>query len=305
MGVMRLGYAHVRVTDMAEAKDHYANTMGLYETLSEGNKTYYKAWDEWDHHSVVLEEGGVGLVKYGWKVQYSSDIDEIEKKAQAFGVTVERMSKGDNPEIGDGIRFTTPSDHVFEVYHEATLIGTEVGHAQPRRLPAPPRGCRRAGSRPLTDHGRGPGHRWTASSRDVFGFYATERVQTSLDSDADIIATWMTNSTQIHQLAVLAGPQGKLHHFAFRLGDWTEVGRAADLFSMDDVPIDVGPTRHGITRGQTVYFFDPSGNRNEVFAGGYLAYPDRPMHVWTPDALGKGVFYHARELNDAFTSVLT
>jgi catechol 2,3-dioxygenase len=104
---------------------------------------------------------------------------------------------------------------------------------------------------------------------------------------------------------VLAGPQGKLHHFAFRLGDWTEVGRAADLFSMDDVPIDVGPTRHGITRGQTVYFFDPSGNRNEVFAGGYLAYPDRPMNVWTPDALGKGVFYHARELNDAFTSVLT
>jgi catechol 2,3-dioxygenase len=115
----------------------------------------------------------------------------------------------------------------------------------------------------------------------------------------------MTNSTQIHQLAVLAGPQGKLHHVAFRLGDWTEVGRAADLFSMDDVPIDVGPTRHGITRGQTVYFFDPSGNRNEVFAGGYLAYPDRPMNVWTPDALGKGVFYHARELNDAFTSVLT
>ena len=123
MAVMRLGYAHVRVTDMAEAKDHYANTLGLYETKAEGNKVYYKAWDEWDHHSVVLEEGGVGLVKYGWKVQYSSDIDEIEKKAQTFGVTVERMSRGENPEIGDGIRFTTPSDHVFEVYHEATLIG--------------------------------------------------------------------------------------------------------------------------------------------------------------------------------------
>ena len=135
MAVMRLGYAHVRVTDLAEAKDHYANTMGLYETLSEGNKVYYKAWDEWDHHSVVLEEGGVGLVKYGWKVQYSSDIDEIEKKAQTFGVTVERMSKGENPEIGDGIRFTTPSDHVFEVYHEATLIGTEVGTHNPDAFP--------------------------------------------------------------------------------------------------------------------------------------------------------------------------
>ena len=68
-------------------------------------------------------------------------------------------------------------------------------------------------------------------------------------------------------LPELPGPQGKLHHFAFRLEDWNSVGRAADLMTMDDVPIDIGPTRHGITRGQTVYFFDPSGNRNEVFAG--------------------------------------
>jgi catechol 2,3-dioxygenase len=27
------------------------------------------------------------------------------------------------------------------------------------------------------------------------------------------------------------------------------------------------PARHGITRGTTIYFFDPAGNRNEVFAG--------------------------------------
>ena len=141
--------------------------------------------------------------------------------------------------------------------------------------------------------------------QDVFGYFVTEKVATSLDEDADTIASWMTNNNQIHQLAVLSGPQGKLHHFAFKLGDWSEVGRAADLFSMDDVPIDVGPTRHGITRGQTVYFFDPAGNRNEVFAGGYAAYPDRPTVVWTPDQLGKGIFYHARELNDRFTSVLT
>ena len=75
MGIMRMGYAHVRVTDMTEAKNHYASTLGLYETLEDvspdGNKrVFYKGWDEWDHHSVVLEEGGVGVVKYGWKVQH-------------------------------------------------------------------------------------------------------------------------------------------------------------------------------------------------------------------------------------------
>jgi len=74
---------------------------------------------------------------------------------------------------------------------------------------------------------------------------------------------------------------------------------------MDDVRIEVGPTRHGITRGQTVYFFDPSGNRNEVFAGGYPAYRDRPVNKWTPDQIAKGIFYHARELDERFTGVWT
>ena len=75
---------------------------------------------------------------------------------------------------------------------------------------------------------------------------------------------------------------------------------------MDDVPIDIGPTRHGITRGKTIYFFDPSGNRNEVFAGlGYHVQPDLPTIIWTVDQLAKGIFYLARELNDAFTSVFT
>jgi catechol 2,3-dioxygenase len=304
MGIMRMGYAHVRVTDLAEAKNHYANTLGLYEVLEEDGRVYYKGWDEWDHHSVVLEEGGVGLVKFGFKVEHEFDIDEIEKKAQTFGCIVERMSKGENPEVSDGIRIHTPSDHLFEVYHGQTLVGTEVGTHNPESFPRHLVGV----GVPAIDHAlitaadvKGMEHFLT----EVFSFYATERVQTSLEPDADYIGTWMTSGNQIHQLAVIAGPQGKLHHFAFKLADWNDVGHAADLFSMDEVPIDVGPTRHGITRGQTVYFFDPAGNRNEVFAGGYTAYPDRPVSIWTPDQLGKGIFYHARELNERFTSVLT
>ena len=69
--------------------------------------------------------------------------------------------------------------------------------------------------------------------------------------------------------------------------------------------LDIGPTRHGITRGETIYFFDPSGNRNEVFSGGYIYYPDKPPLVWTDDELGRAIFYHDRKLNDNFLSVLT
>lgn len=304
MGILRMGYVHARVTDLNEAKNHYASTLGMYEVHSEPGKVFYKGWDEWDHHSVVLEEGGVGVIKYGWKVEREADIDDIEKKAKDFGLTVERMSAGENAEVSDGIRFTTPSEHVFEVYHSQTAVGTEVGTHNPEAFPRHLVGV----GVPGLDHSLVTAEDPKTMERmleQVFGFYATERVQTSLDDDAELIGTWMTSNNSIHQFAVIGGPQAKLHHFAFRLENWNDIGHAADLFSMDDVPIDVGPTRHGITRGQTVYFFDPSGNRNEVFAGGYMAYPDRPCNVWTVDQLGKGIFYHARELNERFTTVTT
>ncbi|NLT30890.1 MAG: catechol 2,3-dioxygenase [Propionibacterium sp.] len=304
MAIMRMGYAHVRVTNMAEARQHYTETLGLIETLDQDGKVYFKGWDEHDHHSVVIEEGGVGVVKFGFKAENEDDIARVERACQTFGVTTERMSKGDNPEIGDGLRVFTPSDHVFEVYTEAGFVGSDVGYTNPEAFPRHTRGI----GAPALDHALITAEDAALMERflkDAFGYFTTEQVCTSLDDDAEKIAVWMTNNNQIHQLAVLAGPQGKLHHFAFRLDNWNDVGRSADLMAMDDVPIDVGPTRHGITRGQTVYFFDPSGNRNEVFAGGYLAFPDRPTVTWTADQIGKGIFYHARELNERFTSVLT
>ena len=72
-----------------------------------------------------------------------------------------------------------------------------------------------------------------------------------------------------------------------------------------DMSVDIGPTRHGITRGQTIYFFDPSGNRNEVFSGGYDFYPDNPIRQWTADQAGKAIFYYERALNDRFMTVVT
>ena len=83
------------------------------------------------------------------------------------------------------------------------------------------------------------------------------------------------------------------------------MGQAADIIARYDIPLDIGPTRHGITRGQTIYFFDPSGNRNEVFSGGFIYYPDNPPRVWSIDKIGKAVFYYQRELNERFMSVVT
>jgi catechol 2,3-dioxygenase len=98
---------------------------------------------------------------------------------------------------------------------------------------------------------------------------------------------------------------GKFHHASFYLPSGEEVFRAADIIRKNKVRIDVGPTRHGISRGHTIYFFDPSGNRNEVFAGGYLYYPDRPVITWTADQLGKAIFYYEDALNERFLTHVT
>jgi catechol 2,3-dioxygenase (EC 1.13.11.2) len=58
-----------------------------------------------------------------------------------------------------------------------------------------------------------------------------------------------------------------------------------------------------LTRGKTIYFFDPSGNRNEVFAEDSYVYPDSPVLTWNADNVGQAIFYHSRELVDSFMGV--
>ena len=304
MAVIRLGFVHIRVTDLEEARNHYSNTLGMQVVHEEPGRLHLKCWDEWDHHSLVLEEGGVGLVKLGYKVDNDDDLTTYEAKAARFGATTARVSKGENLSVGDGVRLTLPSGQALELYSDIEFTGTDTGSLNPEAWPR---------------HMRGVGTHWIDHAliaaddpglverffMEVLDFRAAERVIDSV-SNPEVIGTWLTCGDSPHDLACIKGPDNKLHHFAYHLEDWGAILRAGDIFSMDDVPIDIGPTRHGITRGTTIYFFDPAGNRNEVFAGlGYRVHRDFPTINWTSDQLAKGIFYHARELNDRFTTVFT
>ena len=55
-GVLRIGEVAVRVLDLEAAAVHYGRHIGLQEVLREAGRIYFKAWDEHDHHSVVLRE---------------------------------------------------------------------------------------------------------------------------------------------------------------------------------------------------------------------------------------------------------
>jgi catechol 2,3-dioxygenase len=120
------------------------------------------------------------------------------------------------------------------------------------------------------------------------------------------LAAFLFRTSTPHDIAFVGGARAGLHHLSFFLDSWHDVLKAGDVLAKNKVRVDVTPTRHGITRGETIYFFDPSGNRNETFAGlGYLAQPDMPTITWTEDQIGRGIFYHAGALNEAFTTVYT
>ncbi|HET9006523.1 MAG TPA: VOC family protein, partial [Actinomycetes bacterium] len=64
-----------------------------------------------------------------------------------------------------------------------------------------------------------------------------------LDGNGHQIGVWMERSHSPHDLAVVTGANGGLHHFAFWLDDWDHVRKAADILAYNGVQIDVGPTR--------------------------------------------------------------
>ena len=211
------------------------------------------------------------------------------------------MSKGEEIGQGESIRFATPSGHEMELVHRVD----KVGGLLPKINPHPTVQGLKGIAPPRMDHLLVTAEEVPEASKfymDVLGFRLTEQL---LDGDGHQIGTWMERSHSPHDLAVVSGPNGGLHHFAFWLDDWDHVRKAADILAYNAIQIDVGPTRHGITRGNTIYFFDPMGTRNEVFTGGYRPDPDFPTITWTEDNIGKAIFYYEGDLNERFMKVHT
>ena len=229
-------------------------------------------------------------------------MDELVGKLEDYGLDIEWIPEGELNNCGERARFEAPSGHLFELYAEKKHIGDGLGRLNPNPWPEGLKGMQVY----RFDHVLlyGPNAAGTTKIfTDVLGFDLTEKV---LNPEGEMAAAFVSCSNKAHDLAILEYPEpNKLHHVSFMLMTWEEVLRAADIMGMYEIPIDIGPTRHGITRGRTIYFFDPSGNRNEVFCGDYTWYPDREPITWTADELGKAIFYHDRKLNENFLTVVT
>ncbi|HRO38219.1 catechol 2,3-dioxygenase, partial [Thauera sp.] len=252
-GVLRPGHISLRVLDLEEGINFYKNTLGLVETGRDGQgRVYFKAWDEREHNSVLIREAeSAGVDFFAFKVADKATLDKLDADLQAFGVKTERIPAGEMLETGERVRFEVPSGHLIELYAEKTDIGNGQSYVNPDPwIPDAERGI--APSR--MDHCLlyGPDiEKVQEIFEKVLGFYLVEHVVME-DGKTDL-AIWLSCSTKAHDIAFVRHPEpGKLHHISFKLDSWEKVLRAADIMSMNRISIDIGPTRHGITRGTTI-----------------------------------------------------
>lgn len=302
-GVLRPGLIQIRVLDMQEAKKHYIDRVGLdlVEEAADG-RVYLKAYDEFDRHSIVLREADTaGCDFMAFRVARPSDLETYEKRVIDYGYAVEHVPAGEQPGVGRRIGFVLPSGHRIDLFADIEQATRHPPITNPDIWTDEPHGMQ-----PMRfDHALFYGPK-IDEVQDFFEKALDFRCAEKVVLPDGLLAIWMTCGMKAHDIAFVKHAEpGKFHHVSFYLEDWNEVGHAADLIGRYNISLDIGPTRHGITRGTTIYFFDPSGNRNEVFAGGYTYYPTDPTRVWDERELGKGIFYYERQLNERFLSVLT
>lgn len=300
-GILRLSRVEIRVPDLELATAYYTEVVGLIETDREDERVFLKCWDEQEHHSVVLTYAPTyGLESMGWKVHTAEDLDDYQARLEDAGVAVKRHGPGElGPGGGTTVRFRAPTGHTVDLIHDMERVGNLLPLHNP-----PPEPLGLVGIHPpRLDHifvMCEDVDAATAFFREVLDFRLTEQV---LADDGHQIATFLERSHTAHDLAFITGPQGAFHHVAFWVDDWNELRDAADTCSYHGVTIDAGPTRHGATRGWGLYFFDPAGNRNEVYTGGYWADPDREPVTWTESEMGRAIFYYDGQVDQDFLTV--
>ena len=299
MGILRLSHVDITVPDLELATAYYTEVLGLDVSERADDRVFFKCWDERDHHSLVVRhDTRVGIDRFSFKVEHADDLGHFERRLEAAGCIVSRVAAGEEIGQGESIRFEIPSGHEMELVAQITKVGGRLPLVNPRPWPEGLTGI----APPRLDHLLVHAEEVPEISRFFREFLDFRLTEQLLDGGGHQTIAFLERSHKPHDIAFASGPNGALHHFAFWIDDWDHVRKAADILAYNGISIDIGPTRHGITRGNTIYFFDPMGTRNEVFTGGYRPDPDFPTITWTNDEAGRAIFYYEGEINQRFIS---
>src|SRR4051794_24770184 len=138
MSIAHVAHAELRVTDLDASRAFFTDVLGLFVSDEEDGRVYLRAWQDWDHHTLVLTQARTsGLEHLAWRVADAGALGESERRLGALGIETHWVAGGTGRGHGDALRFSTPSGLPFELVWEVERY-TESDPALQSRLPSHP-----------------------------------------------------------------------------------------------------------------------------------------------------------------------
>lgn len=303
MPISHLGHAEINVPDLDASRRFFVEIMGLQVSHETDDQVYLRAWQDWDHHTLILtRRDEPGLEHFGWRVPAKEDATEIEARLKSQGLESAWIAGSDILGHGDALRFLTPGGLPFELYWEVDAYQappemTSVMPSHPSRRTnwgAPPR---RFDHVTLAVEDVRHEQEWLTETLGIRHNYFSE-------IEGERWGSWMSCNNVSHEIAVIKSAQGggRLHHVAYFADTPDEVLRLADLLVDHEYGVEWGPGKHGTSGATFLYFKEPSGNRIEVWTGGMLIFPpDWKAIEWGPEVMALGNSYWGQPMPETFT----
>ena len=282
--VSHLAAAELLSPDPSGTEDFFTRFLGMRVTHREGQSVYLRGYEDSHQWSLKVTEADHAGVR---RTTFRTDSDPaLERRAKDIQDSNLQWAWSDG-DFGYGKSFTflTPAGH------DISLVWDAEKYIAPPELTS--KILDRQSKKPLQgvpvkriDHinlaANDPSVIREVAER-YLGFTTTETIFVK----GEEMAIWTTPNNLHHQLASLKDPRddaGRLHHLAFYYGDAYSNIQAAEMFRDYDVPIELGPDRHGLGQAYYLYVIEPGGNRIELFGDGLLVLePDWETRVYALD----------------------
>lgn len=301
--VCHIGHAELRVTNLEESIDFFTRLIGLTLTDRTEERAYLRAWQDWDHHTLALVQSDVsGLDHCGWRVQSEQELDRFAAHLDAYGTQHWWTEPGAEPGQGRGLRFNSASGAPFELY--ASMEHYEAPSELRSPLPSHPQLFPTRIAPRRFDHINffvddvQLEQEWLTNTLGIHHRYFMER------DDGTRVGSWLSRTAVTHEIALARNPTptgSMLNHVAYYLDAPDDVLRMASMLAENSVQIEWGPGRHATSGATFLYFFEPSGNRVELWTGDHLIFePDWEPLRWGEDTMGLGLELWGSKPPDSF-----
>src|SRR5438874_1561671 len=87
MKIAHAGHAELQVKDLEASKRFFTDVVGLILSDEDDKSVYLRAWQDFEHHSLVLTKGEESaLMHLGWRVEDPESLDQFARHFEQIGI---------------------------------------------------------------------------------------------------------------------------------------------------------------------------------------------------------------------------